>query len=156
MLGMLFFLFFLLLLVGVPIGVTVVVMGTRQQTRLLADRVVSLEHGAKDSSRRLLASEREVARLRDLVSAAEDSSEPPPAARSAQALPQPSSGQRPPRPGRCRRTRFHTDRRHGPRPFQDLRRRPLRGSLRRSRGCSVATPSFGSVWSSSFLASRFC
>ena len=93
MLGMLFFLFFLLLLVGVPIGVTVVVMGTRQQTRLLADRVVSLEHGAKDSSRRLLASEREVARLRDLVTAPKDSSEPPPAARSAQALP--SAVQRP-------------------------------------------------------------
>ena len=50
----------------------------------LADRVRALEHRVADSSKRLLSSEGEVARLRELVNAWQDSPAPPTTTRSAE------------------------------------------------------------------------
>ena len=60
-------------LILLVLGVGVLVLGVRRQTRLLADRVRALEHRVADSSKRLLSSEGQVARLRELVNAWKDS-----------------------------------------------------------------------------------
>ncbi len=59
-------------LILLVLGVGVLVLGVRRQTRLLADRVRALEHRVADSSKRLLSSEGQVARLRELVNAWKD------------------------------------------------------------------------------------